>query len=75
MSGVCAECGAPAKRRLCDECGLVAIFDACAEDVLRMSDDEIEAELRAEGVDVERYKARVRAILDEALAKRKAQAS
>lgn len=73
----CAECGKPATRgrRLCDNCALVAIFDACAEDVFRMSDEEIEAELRAEGADVERYKGRVRAILDEAMAKRRGRMS
>ena len=43
-------------QRLCPPCALAAIYDACAESVIEMIDEEIKAELRASGVDLDAFK-------------------
>lgn len=57
-------------QRACASCALEAIHNACAEDVANMTDEEIEAELWEDGVDLEAFKGRVQAILRDAMAKR-----
>lgn len=62
--------GLPWESKVCASCALSRILDACAESVAEMSDEEIDAELRAEGVDVEAFLERTRAQID-ALTKEK----
>jgi hypothetical protein len=55
------------EQKVCAACALAAIFDACSESVMTMTDEEIEAELREDGVDVATFTARMREVLQEAM--------
>ena len=57
-------------QKVCPSCAIAAINDMAAESVWEMTDAEIEAELRADGVDVEALAERTRKLLLEAMAKR-----
>lgn len=60
-------------QKVCASCAIAAINEMAAESIWEMTDAEIEAELRADGVDVEAFAERTRKILLDAMAKRDAE--
>jgi rRNA-processing protein FCF1 len=72
----CTKCGddfEPLERlketqKLCSNCVLDVLGDMMCESVLAMTDEEVEQELREEGVDVEAFRVRLFAMVDKALA-------
>ena len=55
---------------VCAVCVMARLDEMYAEQVMEMTDEEIEAELRADGVDVEAFAERTRKLLLDAMAKR-----
>ena len=57
------------RQRVCACCVLIAIEEMALESIEHMTDEEIEAELREDGVDVEAFRERMLKAVEEAKAK------